>query len=283
MTERQCEKIIDYFNEQLPEKETKEFEEHLASCESCQEELKELRLLTEDLPFMSESLEPPTGMKERIFTNMFSEEENKTTTQDEDRNKEVPLLSQNKTEEEPVQLNRKSKSSPIIYGSLAAALLLSLVGNGYLWNERQDLADENQQIAMERDIIESDFLALLEEGEEGGGTSDVLLTSNLSYAGEEESDGEGTATIIAKDGNVDLVIQVSDLPPVTGSEVFQAWIIDGETPHPAGNFNIDEDGNGAVTYRISDMEDFQIDQIAITLEPQPGNEQPEGQIILASK
>jgi len=272
MTERNCDQVIDYFNDQLSDEEAKAFEEHMRNCESCQEELDELRQLTDDLPFISEPVEPPKGMKERVLSNVFEEEKSDTK----------PTTTIHKNENEAV-VKRKKRLLPFISGSLAAALLLSLIGNGYLWNEQQNLSQDKQQLMMERDIIESDYLALLEEDEEGGGVSDVLLTSNLAATDDEGAQGQGMATIIAENGNVDLVIQVTDMPSMVGTEVFQAWIIEGETPHPAGNFNIDEDGNGAVTFRISDMDDFQIDQIAITLEPQPYNEQPEGQLVLASQ
>lgn len=276
MTEHKCDQVIDYFNDQLSDKETKAFEEHVRNCESCQEELEELRQLTDDLPFISEPVQPREGMKERVLSNVFADDEEE---QQRDAN---PISSINKKDDEVV-VKRKRRVSPIIYGSLAAALLLSLIGNGYLWNEQQNLSQDKQQLIMERDIIESDYLALLEEDEEGGGIADVLLTSTLAATADDGAQGQGTATIIAENGNVDLVIQVADMPKATGTEVFQAWIIDEETPHPAGNFNIDENGNGAVTFRISDMEDFQIDQIAITLEPQPNNKQPEGQLMLASQ
>ncbi|WP_416148694.1 anti-sigma factor domain-containing protein [Salipaludibacillus sp. HK11] len=277
MTKRKCDQIIDYFNDQLSNEEAKTFEEHVQSCESCQEELDELRELTDDLPFISEPVEPPNGMKERVLSNVFADEKENETLET------IRMTPSNKKDDEIV-VNRRKGISPFVSGSIAAALLLSLIGNGYLWNEQQNLSQNKQELMMERDMIESDYFALLEEAEEeSGGVSDVLLTSNLSATEDEGAQGEGVATIIAENGNVDLVIQVEDMPGVTGTEVFQAWIIEGETPHPAGNFNIDENGNGAVTFRISDMEDFQIDQIAITLEPQPANEQPEGQVVLASQ
>ncbi|WP_280770414.1 anti-sigma factor [Salipaludibacillus daqingensis] len=279
MTERMCEQVIDYFNDQLSDDDKKIFEEHLQNCESCKEELAELRELTDDLPLISEPMEPPRGMKQRVLSSVFDDETEDETTD----SKLLTPIDEKVTEEKPLPVKRKNRGSAFIYGSLAAALLLSLIGNGYLWNEQQNLSQDKQQLMMERDIIESDYLALLEEEEEGTGTSDVLLTSNLASVEDEGTQGQGTATIISENGNVDLVIQVSDMPEATGTEVFQAWVIDDETPYPTGSFNIDENGNGAVTFRISDMGDFQIDQIAITLEPQPDNEQPEGQLLLASQ
>lgn len=282
MKDRNCEQLIDYFNQQLSDDEAKAFEEHLRNCESCQEELKELQELTDELPLLSEPVQPPEGMKDRVLSNVF--EEKNTPAEPE------TSITANESEKPVKQRNR---IYPFVSGGLAAALLLSLLGNGYLWNEQQELSQKQEQVTAERnqlmeerDRIESDYFALLDEVEtpdEDGGVSDILLASNLASTDEEEFQGQGTATIISENGNVDLVIQVTDMPEASGTEVFQAWIIEGETPYPTGSFNIDEEGNGAVSFRISDMDDLQIDQIAITLEPQPNNQEPEGQMVLASQ
>ncbi|AOM84094.1 anti-sigma factor [Salisediminibacterium beveridgei] len=275
MTDRNCEQLIDYFNHQLSDEEAKTFEAHLRNCESCQEELKELQELTDELPLLSEPVEPPDGMKHRVLSNVFEE-------------KNTPAEPATPITATEIGKPRKQRNRiyPFVSGGLAAALLLSLIGNGYLWNEQQELSQEREQLVSERNQIESDYFALLDEVEtpdEDGGVSDILLASNLASTDEEEFQGQGTATIISENGNVDLVIQVTDMPEATGTEVFQAWIIEGETPYPTGSFNIDEEGNGAVSFRISDMDDIQIDQIAITLEPQPNNQEPEGQMVLASQ
>lgn len=275
MTSRQCDQLIDYFNNQLSEDEKKIFEEHLQMCESCQEELKELTELTEDLPLLSKSEEPPEGMKERVLNNAYEEENVRET----DHDQTVPLRDK---KDEKLQ-HPKKRFSPVIYGSLAAALLLSLVGNGILWNERQELSEESQQLMLERDMIESDYEALLAELDEPGGTANIMQTSNLAYAGEDDLEASGTAMIISENDHVDLVIQVTNMEIPQDEDVFQAWVIEGEEPHPTGSFNIDENGNGAVIYRLSDMDDVEIDQIAITLESQPDREEPEGPIILASQ
>ncbi|MCY1050257.1 anti-sigma factor family protein, partial [Mammaliicoccus sciuri] len=41
----ECEKLYDYFNDQLSKDEIQKFEEHLKTCKNCQEELDELNIL----------------------------------------------------------------------------------------------------------------------------------------------------------------------------------------------------------------------------------------------
>ncbi|CAM3876737.1 anti-sigma factor [Alkalicoccus chagannorensis] len=276
MAHQECDKLIDYFNGHLSEEEKQAFEQHMQACPSCREELAEWEALSAELPFLSEAEEPPEGMKERVLTNVWNSDDTSSPETS------APALDE----------KRRSRKGPLatwFVGAAAAALLFSLAGNGYLLMENQQLAEdreqlagEAEQLAFERDVIEADYEALLEQEDEEGGVADVLLASNLASTDEELFTGEGSATIIAEDGHVDLLVQVSGMPELEGEEAFQAWVIEGETPISAGSFTIDDDGNGAVRYRLSDMDDIQVDQIAITLEPQPNNEQPQGQMVLAS-
>ncbi|QKS70391.1 anti-sigma factor [Paenalkalicoccus suaedae] len=292
MTE-QHDQLIDYFNGQLSDEEKLAFEKHLETCEDCRAELAEWQELAGDLAFISEPVEPDAGMKKRVLSNVFDEAPVEQPTKAEaapitsntvePKAKETRKASNN----QPVSIEERKANAPIkrgpwVAGVLAAGLLLSLVGNGVLYNQAQELNQSNSQLAFERDVLESDLQAALEPGEEVGGVSDVLLASNLAST-EETFEGAGTATIITENGNVDLVITVTGMPELTGTEAFQAWIIDEDVPVSAGSFNIDENGNGAITYRLSDLDDMEISQFAISLEPAPNSEQPQGAIVLASQ
>ncbi|PYZ96456.1 hypothetical protein CR205_12095 [Alteribacter lacisalsi] len=280
MNSSQCEKLIDYFNRQLNEQEQKEFQAHLSSCEECREELMELRELTDDLPFLAYPVEPPEEMKKRVLANVFADED-----------KSEPSVEKNEDRTGPVMMpaERRSRKSPVIIGALAASLLLSVGLNGWFWTENQQLAGENeqlagefQQVAEERNELATELTAIRDALEEDAqpGTAQVVLTAGLDSTLGEASNG--LATLISEQDKVQLVIQVTDMPELSGTEAYQAWIIEGETPIPAGSFEIDEAGNGAVAYNVQDLEDLNVDQIAITLEPRPNNELPEGEILLAS-
>ncbi|NJP38073.1 anti-sigma factor domain-containing protein [Alkalicoccus luteus] len=276
MSSTECHQLIDYFNREMNEQERRDFEKHLETCAECREELQEWEELAGELPFMSAAAEPPEGMKDRILGSVFEEKET------ENRQEAAPPAIEEKM--------KKKRSIPVwAAGLTAAALLISISGNIFQAADRQQLAEETsqleeerQELVFERDLLEADFEELQAQLEEQDGVSDVLLASTLSPA-REGFEGDGSATIISENGHIDLVIQVSNMPQLEGTEAFQAWVIEGETPVPAGSFTIDENGNGAVTYRLTEMEDTQIDQIAISLEPQPNSLQPEGEILLASQ
>ncbi|WP_026691062.1 anti-sigma factor [Alteribacter aurantiacus] len=278
MSTNQCDRLIDYFNRQLTEKEQEQFETHLSSCEECREELMELREMTDDLPFLADPVEPPEEMKKRILTNVLKDEDKKDTSTKASKENVV------------VSTSRRSRKSPFIYGALAASLLLSVGINGWLWTENQQLVGENEQIssdfqevAEERNELVTELTAIRDSIEEDvqPGTSQVVLTANLDSTLGDVSNG--FATLISEQNQVQLVIQVAGMPELEGTEAYQAWIIEGETPIPAGSFEIDEAGNGAVAFNVQDIENLNVDQIAITLEPRPNNELPEGEVLLASQ
>ncbi|RNA67200.1 anti-sigma factor [Alteribacter keqinensis] len=281
MNTSQCDRLIDYFNRQLSENEQKQFEAHLSSCEDCREELMELRELTDDLPFLADPAEPPEDMKKRVLANVFANEEKNVRGNGVDtKEKNNDLVAG------PGTSRRKS---PILLGSLAASLLLSVGLNTWLWTENRELAGENeqlagefQQVAEERNELVTELTAIRDalDEETAPGTAQVVLSAGLDSTLGEASNG--FATLITEHDKVQLVIQVSDMPELSGTEAYQAWIIEGETPIPAGSFKIDETGNGAVAFNMQDLEELNVDQIAITLEPRPNNELPEGEILLAS-
>lgn len=125
---KEHEKLIDYYNGHLTSTEKEDFENHLKECPDCQEELREWEELNAELAQGLDPAEPPSGMEDRIFSNIFedgeiSETENKTSTA------------------------TKQKSTPSFYKKavwpLVALLFLSLIGNAYLLmqDEEQSLSE----------------------------------------------------------------------------------------------------------------------------------------------
>ena len=115
-----CNQLVDYFNEQLSEVEKHAFEKHLETCEECALELAEWQSLTDDLPYVSASINPPEGMKERILSNVFEEEVTKEVTP------VTPIVKNDKVT--PIKKNRPFKWLPAV----AAALMLSVGANIFL-------------------------------------------------------------------------------------------------------------------------------------------------------
>lgn len=252
MTEHKtCESLLDYFNNTLTDEEKTSFETHLATCTDCQEELQELYILTADLPFSADLVEPNEGMQERILTDIFD----KTDASQ-------PIAEKMVKQKEPTQINvLKRPNSSWLQPLLAASLLLSLSANAYLYFNQSE--QETSYFPRE-------------------GTDEIVKQVQLAVA--EGYEGSAEAAIIKKENGMALVVQASNLKPLTGSEAYQVWLIDeaGEK-FRAGTFRTNTEGKGAVSYSVNYEGDHNWTTIAVTLEPSPDSKQPKGDIVLASQ
>ncbi|WP_373894700.1 anti-sigma factor [Virgibacillus natechei] len=260
MTSEQCELLLDYFNGQLTKEQREAFEAHLAECESCQEELLELQQLTEDLPYSSEPVEPPEGMKKRVLSNVIGA----NTDTDTNDNPEPDNITSLSNENRQPKKKRSGWYKPLV----AAVLTISLVGNGaalvYLTN-----SNEEQGAEQEPEQTDTDFsLDAVQQ------TQDLQPSEGIT--------AEANAMLIEQNDNMNLVVQASDLPQLEGEETYQVWMLEGENPYRAGTFVTDQDGFGAVSYLMDYEEDHNFDTIAITKEPDADSQEPQGDILLSS-
>ncbi|TYS67428.1 anti-sigma factor [Sutcliffiella horikoshii] len=244
---QKCELVLDYFNGHLTQPEREEFEQHLATCPECQEELMELQDLLGDVALVSEQASPPPEMKKRILENVFAEDvkpEKATVT---------PIASKKEVE---TSVSNTASGKPWLTTLLAASLLLSLVGNGYLMMQNDDEAE-----SVAEELRQPDNVVTLQP-------SDVT--------------GTGFAALFQQEQALSVMIQTQDLPELSGDEVYQVWLLKDGSPIPAGDFTIDDQGKGYVFHNIAETTTEDWDTIAITLEPQSGNELPEGEIHLSA-
>jgi anti-sigma-K factor RskA len=246
---QKCELVLDYFNGHLAQTEKEEFEQHLATCPECQEELMELQDLLGDVALVSEQASPPPEMKKRILDNVFAADVKP------DKAIVTPIASKKEVIETPLIKNTASKKTWLTT-LLAASLLLSLIGNGYLMMQN----GEDSDLAAE-ELKQPDNVVTLQP-------SDAV--------------GSGFAALFQQDQALSVMIQTQDLPELTGNEVYQVWLLKDGAPIPAGDFTIDDQGKGYVFHNIAETTTEDWDTIAITLEPQSGNELPEGEIHLSA-
>ncbi|WP_223638593.1 anti-sigma factor domain-containing protein [Planococcus sp. 4-30] len=147
----------------------------------------------------------------------------------------------------------KPKRKPGLWKPLLAAVLLaSLLGNAYAFFQLSDQEDAPET------AIES-----------------IELEPNEAF------EGTATAAMIEEEGSLNLVVQADRLAELEDSQVYQVWLIKDDKPIPAGAFSPNPNGEGASYYQL-DESSADWDTIAITLEPQAGNELPEGEVILSA-
>ncbi|MDQ0219724.1 hypothetical protein ELQ35_19515 [Peribacillus cavernae] len=246
MNNNQCDLLVDYFNGQLDDISHRKFEQHLLECEDCRKELTELRMLTENLPFASEPVDPPSDMKDRILANVFQEKQEMVET-------EIP-------EQKPAYRPESERKNRWLKPLLAASLFLSLVGNAYALLSKDNENDTVQESKVTIDKFEK----------------------TVSLQPSKNQQVNGTAMLINKDGKTELVVQADNLKNVTGSQVYQVWLLEKGKPYRAGTFVPGSEGQGAVTYGINHPGEHQWDTVAITLEPSNDSKTPKGEILLSS-
>lgn len=248
MQENNCERLLDYLNGQLANEESAEFEKHLATCPSCQEELKELQQVMEDLPYASEAVTPPAGMKDRVLDHIFAE---KHGTESNSVKTVIP-----QSTDTSKRLKRR-----IVMPVLAAALAASLLGNIYLvMNEKETTED---------DIPEERAIDLDE------------TRKAVDLAASEGYEAQGSAAIVGQGERGELIIQAANLEALEGEEAYQVWLLKDGVPSRAGTFLPDTEGKGAVSFSLDgELQDW--DTVAITKEPTPESETPQGDILLSA-
>lgn len=262
MMSKTCDLLLDYFNGQLTSEQQEEFELHLLECEECQEELVDLQQLTEDLPYSSEAIDPPSGMKERVLSNIV----NGTNTSEPADEQETETDEANQvTEINEWRQPRKSKKKGWYKPLIAAVLTLSLVGNGaaliYFTNESDEAGpttNPDEEVSLD------------------------TIQKKLALSPSEGINSQATAMMIEQNSNTNLVVQASDLPPLEGEETYQVWVLEDGKPYRAGTFVSNEQGNGAVSYRMNFEGKHNFDTIAITREPNANSQKPKGEILLSS-
>ena len=84
--------------------------------------------------------------------------------------------------------------------------------------------------------------------------------------------------MVGADGTVKLAVR--GLPATSGSQVYTAWSIEGTTaPVSMGDFTVGPDGVAIATVQAPNAEPGAT--IALTLEPNAGNQAPAGPVVAA--
>ncbi|WP_342526523.1 anti-sigma factor [Chryseomicrobium sp. FSL W7-1435] len=246
-----CDLTIDYFNDQLTAEEKERFEQHLEGCSECQQELAEWQMLSEDLPYVSEMVEPPIGMKERVLGSILDNSSSVAEQETVQSDTVVPF-------QQPQSTKSGRQTTARWIPLIAAALVLSLVGNAYLgWM----VQDQQQALVTQSETVDQ-----------------LVALVNLQPL---EGDSSGTASIVRNGDEIRVVVQASSLPELSDEEVYQVWLIDEDGPDRAGTFT-STGTDGAVVYTLPAGQDFSWDQIAVSHEPTKDSESPLGEVLLAS-
>ncbi|MBP6786226.1 MAG: anti-sigma factor [Candidatus Promineofilum sp.] len=153
-------------------------------------------------------------------------------------------------------------------GELRATVATLEAGSGTLQTRVDALATEND--ALRRELAgRDDLLAQY--------TQPGALTMTIGDITGQNPDARAVLTL---DPTAEAAtLRVANLPPLSGGDTYQAWLIVGETPVSAGTFTVDE--TGVATHVIPGGLPGPFDAMGISIEPAGGSETPTpGNIIL---
>lgn len=246
---------------------------HLASCPEAHAEVAELGSV---VPALFESVDlvaPPAALRERIMAAAAADTQRATDTQlradtqratDTQRVISIPRLT---------DTQRSSAGSPAfrrpLWTAIGLAAALALVALG-AWNLQ--LRGQVDQLAAYRNAV----AAVIDQAAQPGAQLAVLSQPN-GAAGP-----SGLAALTGGGTSVSMVMR--DLAPTSGTEVYEAWLIEGaNAPVPIGSFTVDAGGTAIFATSAGAPADGSALTLALTREPRAGAITPTLPIIAAGK
>jgi anti-sigma factor RsiW len=253
----------------LDEAEMVAVREHLASCPESHAEFEDLGGV---VPYLLEMpdlklVEPPASLRDRVMAAAAADPAARGTTTPATpapttpapATPPAPTAFPSATERDA---RARRRTNAMGWAMRIAAVIAIVVLGG--WN----LLLQNELSATRRfdDAVSAVIAAAAEPG-----SKTVVLAPG------ENSEARGIAAV-RPDGSV--VLAMRDLPPLSGSEIYETWVIvPGAPPLAVGGFTVDANGRAVFTTRASDAPPGST--IAVTREPRPGNTAPEGPIVSA--
>jgi anti-sigma factor RsiW len=240
-----CEWLPSYFLKELTPEEQLQFEQHLQHCESCQDELKDLERIWEELPFTMEITDPPHEMKAEILEGIFAKH---------------PSAEPGEVEEAMADI--RAHTSATIYpgfrhwGLLSAAGVVLLLG-AYLLGDMHGRAEVTEKTA----VTAQDPWTVQQKVQLN--PADPALTG-----------GKGDVWLMQQGNAVQVLLQVNGVPATKGSESYQMWMTSAGKRWSCGTFKVSSEGAGVLLYNLKNGAKF--DSIGVTLEPDASGKQPRG-------
>ncbi|MFE3515470.1 anti-sigma factor domain-containing protein [Streptomyces sp. NPDC059166] len=253
----------------LPEEERRTFEEHLAGCEQCQEEVAELRATTALLG--RATAEPPPGaLRDRVLSQVAA------TPQETRPRAEAPGPRAGEPGSDTRTKARRRGTARTLRLALAASVAVALVClglAGWQWQEASDAKDHASQVEARADRAEEHVRqveadASRAESQQQNVTK-VLTAPDVRLQTQTLSDG-ATASVTFSRSEDSATLAVSGLPALPAGRTYAAWFMEDGTPVPAGLLSGDPESR--VTLLKGTLDNASA--VALSVEPAGGSPQP---------
>ncbi|OEV04173.1 anti-sigma factor [Streptomyces oceani] len=226
-----------YSMDALPEAERREFERHLARCESCAVEVRELTATAERLA-LAAAAPPPSQLRRQVLREIAEVRQ------------EPPPVS--RTRRLGSRLRPGARALPMF--ALAASLAAALFGGVAVW--QYESAQDARQHAEQREERAETLARVLS-------APDARVRSGALPEG-------GTASVVVSRDADRAAFFAADLPRAPEGKVYQLWFSEGGTMRPAGLLSAAE--RGATVLMDGPVRDASA--MGLTVEPDGGSPQP---------
>jgi anti-sigma-K factor RskA len=242
----------------LDEHDARAFAAHLAGCDRCQRDTRELALVTEGLARALPPTRLPAGLRDRVLAHATGA---------------APAPP-------AVDAPPRHRNTRATWLALAASVIAVIMA-GLAWQYRGDAErarSEQQAAAQHVKALEEQVAALQAEAATSARTRAVLSASDLArieLAGQPAAPGASGRVFWSPTHG--LVFAATNLPPLPPGRVYQLWVV-AETPISAGLAQPGTAGDVGVISRPAASSAPKA--FALTIEPEGGRPAPTGPMFL---
>jgi len=248
----------------LDETERASFEAHLATCDVCTAEVRELRNVAGLLAMAAPDVGPPPRLRERILADARAV-----------RPSSAAPINASPATTSPARVHRGASRSAFGRGALvpwlaaaAAVAFAAYFGQQYRGERHQRLAAQ-QALAAARAAVDSTATAVARRDS----VIASLIAPDVQTVTVSGSGPSPSARYFLDRRAGRIVIAANSLPPAASGRTYQLWGIQtGRPPVSLGTFNTDSSGRALTTLPIP--AGLRIAVTAVTDEPSGGSAQP---------
>jgi hypothetical protein len=259
---KDCQDLISYITGECSEFERAAFERHLRNCASCREEVKELRLVWDALPFEMDVLDAPEDLKNEVMQAIYAIPLTKNQLEQQKKAEQAEVLKHTMISDKPKRVRSYYKQ----LGWIAAVIVGVLIGG--LWGQ----TFFNKPAALTGGPLNQ--------------PAEVLRTFELKTFDASMPSAKGTAWVLKHGDTNNVVINLQGLKKTKGDWTYQVWLIrtgsdNTKKRYNCGTMNVDDQGNGVLTYNIN-AKFTGFDAVGVTLEADANGDQPRGKKVLGT-
>ncbi|HJR82161.1 MAG TPA: anti-sigma factor [Anaerolineales bacterium] len=257
MNRQQIEELIPFYAlDALSDEEKEIVEAYLKEYPDARQQVEELKRAAAALPYSVSPVDPSPRSKEALMRRVAADQSATTAMRDQPST--------------PRGMRWENFFRVFSFGAAALAILWAFVLSAQVTSLRNEIAALSQALAVQSNTIEQ-INANLPQGTPSG-----VITVSLKGT---EVQPQAQGQLIADPNSQSAVLVIVGLSPLEAGRTYQVWLIQGESPQSAGLLKVDANGQGVLVV-TSEAEIGSFDALGISIEPEGGSLQPEGDIVV---